>query len=168
LAGGVDCDVAAVDQLDGAERGPSVGDAVLLGVRSAAKRNAVSERISFPGLGIITMSRPNAASVLHESLAATNASRLKISVVVLANADSSLGKPRDADLTGADDASARRFRDRVERAPLLESENALRCTVGFFPLALPPFRFTQSSHGGPQQCSVRRKGADSPASIEVA
>jgi hypothetical protein len=130
LAGGVDRDVSAVDQLDRADRGPTIGDAVLLGVRSAARRNAVSKRISFPGLGIIMMSRPNAVSVPHESLATPGTGRLVFGVVILADADPALGQLRDLDLTGGDDASAGRFAEPVEGAPGLEGKNPLGPSAG--------------------------------------
>jgi len=68
LTGGVGRDVAAVDQRDGTDRDPAVRDGVLLGVRGAATRKEMRvPNASFPGLGINTMSRPNAVSVRHRS-----------------------------------------------------------------------------------------------------
>jgi hypothetical protein len=128
-AGGVDCDVAAANQLDGADRSPAIGDAVLPEVRSAARREGTRfpNAFPFPGLGIITMSRPNAVSVRHRSRAAPRASRLKRGIVIFTNADSSGGQLTDPNTTGGDNAPTCGFTESVESAPVLEGEDALRC-----------------------------------------
>jgi hypothetical protein len=79
---------------------------------------------------------PSRFSVRHGSPAAPRATRLKIGIVVLANADSTLGQLRDPDLTGANQPAAGRFAEPVEGAPLFERENALRAAVGFFALTV--------------------------------
>ena len=83
------------------------------------------------------------------------ATRLKVGIVLFANADSPLAQLRDADLTGRDDASAGRFADRVEAAPILEGEDALRFSGEFF-ATLSPFGFAKR-HG--YSTDERRAGA---------
>jgi hypothetical protein len=112
------------------DRSAAVGDAVLPGVRSAARRNAVSKRISFPGLGIIAMSRPAAVSVRHGSRAAPSAGSLEICIIKFTNADSSLGQLRDADFPGRDDAPTGGFAEPVEGTPSFEGKNPLRGSAG--------------------------------------
>jgi hypothetical protein len=77
---------------------------------------------------------------------APRATRLKVGIVLFANADSPLAQLRYANLTGRDDASASRFADRVEAAPILEGEDALRFSGGFGVLTASPFAFVKR-HG---------------------
>jgi hypothetical protein len=69
------------------------------------------------------------ALVRHASRAAPRAPRLKIGIIVLADADSPLAQLDHPNLTRPNNASACGLADIVERAPVLERENAL----GFSP-----------------------------------
>ena len=65
----------------------------------------------------------------HGSRAAARAPRLKIGIIVFPDADSPLAQLDHPNLTRPNNASARGLADIVERAPVLERENAL----GFSP-----------------------------------
>jgi hypothetical protein len=78
-----------------------VGDAVLFGVRSPARRNAVSRCIFPRGLGINTMSGPNAVWVRHDSRAPPNAGIEIFLIVVFADAFPAGREVGHLHLTGA-------------------------------------------------------------------
>jgi hypothetical protein len=63
---------------------------------------------------------------------APRATRLKIGVIVLADANSPLAQLDYADLTSPNDASAGGFADVIERTPILERENALGLSLSGF------------------------------------
>jgi hypothetical protein len=65
---------------------------------------------------------PPRFSVSH-SHAALRASRLKVGVIVLADADATLGQPSNSDLARADEASAGRLTNAVELAPVLKAQS---------------------------------------------
>jgi hypothetical protein len=77
-----------------------------------------------------------------------HASHLVIGIGAFGNADAPLAQLRDADLAGADDAVASRGAEAVQRAPLLEGQDALRwVSLGIFALALAALGFAER-HGG--------------------
>jgi hypothetical protein len=132
LAGGVDRDVAAADQLDAAERGLAIidRDAMLIQGPSWNSFRVDPPPKQITASGFVRAIRAEARSFSgRHSLSAPSASHLKLGVVVLADADPPFGQPCDPDLTGTDEAATGRLADAVELAPLPESKNALRCSA---------------------------------------
>jgi hypothetical protein len=91
------------------------------------------------------------------SCATLGATLLKLSVVVLADADPPLAQSRDADLTGANQPAAGRFAEGVELAPSPKSKNAL-ASVGCLALALPALAFAE----GHKSLNIAASGGKAP------